>query len=78
MIEKIDNAKYSNDDIIFAYIDSDIVTYISDDIGHNSINPNNINFDDDDFSDCGPETINHYSLLAWYVRYKEHKACEKR
>ena len=59
MIEEIDNAVFSNDDIVFGDIDSDLVTFFSNDIGRNTIKLNNINLDDDNFDDCDPETINN-------------------
>ena len=42
MIEKLENAVFSNDDIVFGGIDSHIVTFFSSDIGFNSINLNNM------------------------------------
>ena len=45
----------------------------------NTIDPNNINLDDDDkFDEDDPETINHVTLVAWCNRFKQHKACRKR
>ena len=38
----------------------------------------NINLDDNNFDDCDLETINHVRLMAWYNRFKQHKACEKK
>ena len=38
MVGKLDNAVFSNDDIIFGDTDSDTVTFFSHDIGLNSIN----------------------------------------
>ena len=78
IIEKLDNAVVSNGDIVLGGIDSDIVTFFSNDIGLNSVIMNNINLDDDDFGDCDPETINHGRLMAWYNRYKQHKKCKKK
>ena len=40
MIEKGDNAVFSNDNIVFDDIDSDIVTFFSNDIDLNSLNFN--------------------------------------
>ena len=77
MIEKLDNAVFSNDDIIFGDIDSNIVTFFSNNIGLNSKNLHNVNLDDDNFDDCDPKTINQVRLMAWYNRYKQHKACKK-
>ena len=35
MIEKLDNAVFSNDDIVFGDINADIVTFFSNDLDHN-------------------------------------------
>ena len=46
-IEKLDDAVFSNDDLVFGDINSDIVTFFSNDIGLNSLNLNsNINLND--------------------------------
>ena len=39
MIEKFDNAAFSNDGIVFGDIESDIVTFFRNDKGLNSIKP---------------------------------------
>ena len=71
MIEKLDNAVFYNDDIVFVDIDdSDIVTFFRNGIGLNSINLNDIDLNDDNFDDCDPKTINH-------IRLKQIKACKK-
>ena len=67
MIEKHDNALFSNDDIVFGDIVSDIVTFFSNDIDLNSININNINLDDDIFHDYLLEIINHVTLVGWVL-----------
>ena len=67
MIEKHDNALFSNDDIVFGDIVSDIVTFFSNDIDLNSININNINLDDDIFHDYDLEIINHVRLVGWVL-----------
>ena len=52
MIEKFNSAVFSNDDIDLGDLDSDYVTFFSNDIGLNSIIFDNINLDDDnDFDD---------------------------
>ena len=70
LIEKLGNAVFSNDEIVFGDVDSDIVTFFSNNIGLNSLNLNNNNLDDDNFDDCDPKTINHVKLMAKYNRYK--------
>ena len=59
-------------------INYDIVTLVTNGIVLNSINLNNINLDDVNFDNYDPETINHISLIAWYNRYKQCKAYEKK
>ena len=66
MIKKLDNGVLSNDDLSFGDIDSDTVTFFSNDIGLNSINLNNINLDYYNFDDYDPEFNNHLRLMAWY------------
>ena len=65
---------FNDIDIIFDDIDSDIVKLFSSDIVLNSIKINN----DNNFDDCNPKIINHVRLLAWYNRYSQYKACQKR
>ena len=78
IIEKLDHSVFSNDDIVFGDIDSDIVTFFSNDIGLNSISLSNTNLVEEKFDDGDPETINHFRLMAWYNKHKQHKACKKR
>ena len=52
LFEKIDNAVFSNNDVIFGDTDSDIVMLFSNDIGLNIINLNNVNLDDNSFDNC--------------------------
>ena len=47
MLEKLANVVFSNDDIDLGDIDSDIVTIFSDSMGLVTIDPNDINLDDD-------------------------------
>ena len=74
MVEKLDNAVFFNNDIVFGEIDSDIATFYSTDIGLNSINFNNVNCDDDNFDDYNPGNIDYIRVTAWYNRHKQHKA----
>ena len=63
MIEKLDHALYSNVDIVFGDVDSDIVTFFSNDIVLNSINlKNNINLDEDNFDNCDPDILIMFDL----------------
>ena len=61
MLEKLDDVIFSNNDLVFVNEDSDHVTFISDDMGLNTMYLHNINPDDDNFDDDddGPETIIH-------------------
>ena len=74
MIEKLNNAVFSNRDVIFCDIDSDIGAFFSNDVDLNSINLSNINLGDDNFGDFDPKTINHVRIMASYNRYKQYKA----
>ena len=78
MIEKLDNAVFSDNNLIFGGIDSDTVTFFISDIGVNSMNLNNVNLDDDIFDDYNPEAIDHIRIMAWYDKYKQHQPCKKR
>ena len=51
--------RWLNDNIAFDDIDSDIVTFFTNDIDLNSIKLNNINLDDDNFDDCDLKTVNN-------------------
>ena len=64
MLEKLDDVIFSNNDLVFVSEDSDHVTFISDDMGLNTMYLHNINLDDDNFDDDGPETIIHDRLSA--------------
>ena len=75
IIENIDNAVFSNDDIVFGDIDSVIVTFFNKDL--NSLNLNNTNLDDDNFDDYDPEIINHIRLMTWYDKCKTQEAFKK-
>ena len=57
MIKKLHNAVFSNDGVVFGDIDSDTVTFYSNDIGLSNISLNNINPDDNNFDDYDPKTI---------------------
>ena len=59
VIEKLDNAIFCNNDIIFSDMDFDIITFFSDDIALNITMLNNVNLDYDDLDDCNPKIINH-------------------
>ena len=58
--------------------DSSILTFLSNDVGFNSINLSIVNIDDDNYNDCDLETINHVGLMACYNRYKQQKARKKK
>ena len=58
MLEKLNEAVFCNNDIVFADIDSDIV------------NINNINIDDDNFDNYDSENITHIRLITRCNRYK--------
>ena len=61
----------------FVNADFDITLFLRDDVGFNIIDLSNINFNDDNFDEDDPETINHVRLMAWFDRYKQHNTCKK-
>ena len=75
-LKKPDNASFSNNDIDLDYIDSDVGTFVSDDMDLDNIDLNNIKLDDDSFED-DPETIIHVRRMAQYHKFKQFKACKK-
>ena len=76
MLEILDNAAFSNDDIDFNYIDDDIVTFFSDNMDINTIDLNNSNLDDND-NDDELETMIHVRLVAWCYYYKQRQTFKK-
>ena len=79
MLEKLDNSIFSNDDIFFHDVNSNIIIFLSNDMSFNTIILNNINLDDDDnFDKDDPEIINLLRLMDWCNRFKQRKACKKK
>ena len=78
-MEQLDSTVFYNNYKVFGYLDSDFVTFFSEDIGLNSITLVNINLDDDHFDCCDPETVNHIRLMGWYNKYnaKHQKKIDK-
>ena len=72
MVQKLDNAVFSNDNLVIGDIDSDIITFFSNYINLNSINLSNINLDDNNFDGYDLVTINQIRLMAWCDKYKQH------
>ena len=76
MLEKLDKGVFSDDDVDLDDINSNIVTFFSDDMGLNTIDLNSINFDNNNFNDDDPETIIHVRFMAWCNRFQQRKACK--
>ena len=68
---------FSNDDKDLDYIDPDIVTFVSDDMGIKTISLNVINLDDNNFNEDGREIVIHVKLIAWCIKYRQRKASKK-
>ena len=62
---------------MFGDLNSDFITFFSNDIGLNSITLDNINLDDNNFDYWDTETISHIKLMAEHNRYKQLKASKK-
>ena len=65
MLEKLD-CVFSNDGIFFVDVYSDAVTFFNDDMDHNTINLNNINFDDNSFDEVDSEISNKLLPAIWH------------
>ena len=76
MVKKLDDAVFSNDDIVFFNKDSGNVTFSSDEMRILSVDLNNINLDEANFYEDDPETIIHVRLMTWCNRLKR-KVCKK-
>ena len=63
MLKKLDNIVFSTDYIDLEDIESDIVTFLSDGIGLDTIDFNNINPDDDNFDEDDSTDIALLDLL---------------
>ena len=77
VIEKLDSATFSDDYIVFGYLDSGFVTFFINYIDLSSISLDNSNLDDDSFDYWDPETINHVKLMGWCNRFKHCKGPKK-
>ena len=64
IIKKLDNTVFSNGDIFFRDVDSNIITFLSDDMGFHTIDLNIIIFDGGNFDEDEPETIHHARLYG--------------
>ena len=71
MLGTLDNSVFSEGDIFFYDVDSYIITFLSNDMGFNTIEFNNINLKDDNFDEDGPETINYVRLMTSRNRFKQ-------
>ena len=75
ILEKRDDVVFPNDDIDHYDIESDLVTFFSNDKDINTIDLNNISIEHDYFHEDDPETTIHV-ISACYNRYKQNKACK--
>ena len=77
IFEILKEVVFSNDDKDLDYIDPDIVTFVSDDMGIKTISLNVINLDDNNFNEDGREIVIHVKLIAWCIKYRQRKASKK-
>ena len=77
IFEILNEVVFSNDDKDLDYIDPDIVTFVSDDMGIKTISLNVINLDDNNFNEDGREIVIHVKLIAWCIKYRQRKASKK-
>ena len=52
----------------------EVLEHFSNDMGFVTIDPNNINIDDDHFDEDNPDNIVLIRLNAWCTRFKQHAA----
>ena len=69
MTENFDKPVFSIDDMVLGDIDSDFITFFSNDKDLNNKTLNNINLDYDNFHNYHRETINHARLMTYEVVY---------
>ena len=69
MLEKLDNSVFTNEEIFYHNVDFNIITFLANDMGFNTIDLINNN-QDDDFDEDDSETLNHVRPMAWRNRFK--------
>ena len=72
MFEKLNKSVFCNSDIFFRDVDSNIITFLSADLGFITIDLNKINPGDGNFDEEDPETIIHVRLSL--TKLKKHVA----
>ena len=77
MVKNLDDAGFSNDDIVFFNKDSGNATFSSDEMHILSVGLNNINLDDTNFYEDNSETIIYVRLMTWCNKFKQRKVCKK-
>ena len=79
MLEKLDNALHTNDDIHFYKEDCDKVTFIANQRNIPAVDLDKIKLDyGNNFYEDDPDTIIHVRLLAWHSNCKKHKGLKKK
>ena len=68
-LKNLDNAVFSDDDLVFVNEDSDNAAFFSDDRVFNTIYFHNINLDNDTFDDDDPEATVHVILMDCCEKY---------
>ena len=77
MIQKLHEALFPNNDILFLDDDFGKVKFFGGEIGILSIDLDKINPDDVDFYEVDPETIIDVRLLAWCNKFEKLKVFKK-
>ena len=77
MIENLHTNLYSDDDMLFFYENSGIVTFCFNEMGILSIDINNFKLDDTKYDEDDPETIIYIRHLAWHNKFEKCKALKK-
>ena len=76
MLEKLDDALFTNDDIIFINEGSNNIACFGSEMGILSEDLDKIHLDDLNFYEDDPENIIHVRPLAWPNKLEQRKACK--
>ena len=77
MIKKLFSALYADENILYFDEDSGNVVFICNRMVIFIIDLNNINLDDTNYNEDGPDTFIHGTLLAWHVKFEKCKELKK-
>ena len=77
MTKKLFTALHADDNRFYFNEDSGNIVFSCNEMGILSTYLHNINIDDTNFNENGPETIVRIRLLAWHIKFEKRKALKK-